>query len=61
MVNPPLTIAVLGLGEAGSLIAWDLVAAGAVVRGYDPAVAPGPGITERYARCSSRWALTSRC
>ena len=29
-------IAVLGLGEAGSEIAADLVAAGAVVRGYDP-------------------------
>jgi 3-hydroxyisobutyrate dehydrogenase-like beta-hydroxyacid dehydrogenase len=29
-------IAVLGLGEAGSLIARDLVAAGADVRGYDP-------------------------
>ncbi|MGY1802579.1 DUF1932 domain-containing protein [Blastococcus sp. SYSU D00922] len=29
-------IAVLGLGEAGSLIAADLVAAGADVRGYDP-------------------------
>jgi 3-hydroxyisobutyrate dehydrogenase-like beta-hydroxyacid dehydrogenase len=36
----PLTIAVLGLGEAGSAIAADLVAAGAVVRGFDPA---GPG------------------
>jgi 3-hydroxyisobutyrate dehydrogenase-like beta-hydroxyacid dehydrogenase len=33
-----LTIAVLGLGEAGSLIAADLVRAGAVVRGYDPRV-----------------------
>lgn len=33
----PLTIAVLGLGEAGSAIAGDLVAAGAVVRGFDPA------------------------
>src|SRR5260370_23354235 len=31
-------IAVLGLGEAGSLIARDLLAAGAIVRGYDPAV-----------------------
>ena len=30
------TIAVLGLGEAGSAIARDLVAAGADVRGYDP-------------------------
>jgi len=49
MVNPderPLVIAVLGLGEAGSVIARDLVAAGAVVRGYDPAVAVGPGITD---------------
>ena len=32
------TIAVLGLGEAGSALARDLVAAGAVVRGYDPVV-----------------------
>ncbi len=31
-------IAVLGLGEAGSVIARDLVAAGVRVRGYDPAV-----------------------
>ena len=49
MVNPDdraLVIAVLGLGEAGSLIARDLVAAGARVRGYDPAVAAGPGITD---------------
>lgn len=33
------TIAVLGLGEAGGALARDLIAAGAVVRGYDPAVA----------------------
>ena len=48
MVNrdePPLVIAVLGLGEAGSVIARDLLAAGARVRGYDPAVAAGPGLT----------------
>src|SRR4051794_986754 len=32
-----LTVAVLGLGEAGSAIAADLVAAGAAARGYDPA------------------------
>jgi 3-hydroxyisobutyrate dehydrogenase-like beta-hydroxyacid dehydrogenase len=32
-----LTVAVLGLGEAGSAIAGDLAAAGAAVRGYDPA------------------------
>jgi len=38
-----LVIAVLGLGEAGSAIAGDLAAAGARVRGYDPAVtAAGP-------------------
>src|SRR5205814_6183314 len=38
-----LVIAVLGLGEAGSVIARDLTAAGARVRGYDPAVpAAGP-------------------
>ena len=47
MVSPdapqPLVVAVLGLGEAGSLIARDLAAAGARVRGYDPAVtAAGP-------------------
>ena len=45
MVKPALVIAVLGLGEAGSEIACDLLAAGAGVRGYDPAVAAGPGIT----------------
>jgi len=41
-----LVIAVLGLGEAGSVIAHDLVAAGVVVRGYDPAVAAGAGLTD---------------
>ena len=34
-------IAVLGFGEAGSLLAGDLVAAGAAVRGFDPKV-PAP-------------------
>ena len=41
MVTPDgqtLVIAVLGLGEAGSVIARDLTAAGTLVRGYDPAV-----------------------
>jgi 3-hydroxyisobutyrate dehydrogenase-like beta-hydroxyacid dehydrogenase len=38
-------IAVLGLGEAGSRIAADLAAAGATVRGFDPAVPAGEGIT----------------
>jgi 3-hydroxyisobutyrate dehydrogenase-like beta-hydroxyacid dehydrogenase len=39
-------IAVLGLGEAGSLIASDLAAAGAVVRGFDPAVPAPPGVLD---------------
>ena len=38
-------IAVLGFGEAGSLIARDLVAAGAVVRGFDPRVPAPAGVT----------------
>jgi 3-hydroxyisobutyrate dehydrogenase-like beta-hydroxyacid dehydrogenase len=37
-------IAVLGLGEAGSRIAADLVADGATVRGFDPLVAPPAGV-----------------
>jgi 3-hydroxyisobutyrate dehydrogenase-like beta-hydroxyacid dehydrogenase len=41
-----LVIAVLGLGEAGSVIAADLLAAGVRVRGYDPAVASPEGITD---------------
>ncbi|SNS84382.1 3-hydroxyisobutyrate dehydrogenase [Actinomadura meyerae] len=44
-----LIIAVLGLGEAGGAIAGDLVAAGAAVRAYDPAV-PAP---EGTAACGS--------
>jgi 3-hydroxyisobutyrate dehydrogenase-like beta-hydroxyacid dehydrogenase len=39
-----ITVAVLGLGEAGGLIARDLVAAGATVRGFDPRVAAPPGV-----------------
>jgi 3-hydroxyisobutyrate dehydrogenase-like beta-hydroxyacid dehydrogenase len=39
-------IAVLGFGEAGSLIAADLVAAGATVRGFDPKVAAPAGVTD---------------
>jgi 3-hydroxyisobutyrate dehydrogenase-like beta-hydroxyacid dehydrogenase len=38
---------VFGLGEAGSLIAADLAAAGAVVRGYDPADVGTPAGVER--------------
>jgi 3-hydroxyisobutyrate dehydrogenase-like beta-hydroxyacid dehydrogenase len=63
MVNPrTLVIAVLGLGEAGSVIARDLVAAGADVRGYDPAVAAEPGITDTGSEAEPRRAraLVSR-
>jgi 3-hydroxyisobutyrate dehydrogenase-like beta-hydroxyacid dehydrogenase len=38
----PLTVALLGLGEAGRAIAEDLVAAGASVRGFDPAGGEAP-------------------
>ena len=41
-----LVVAVLGLGEAGSVIVADLVAADVDVRGYDPAVAAAEGITD---------------
>ncbi len=40
-------IAVLGLGEAGSEIARDLVAAGADVRGYDPRPVTVDGVDRR--------------
>ncbi|GAA5123867.1 DUF1932 domain-containing protein [Pseudonocardia adelaidensis] len=40
------TIAVLGLGEAGGALARDLLAAGAVVRGYDPAVPAPEGVAD---------------
>ncbi len=46
MDRPP-AIALLGLGEAGSEIARDLLAAGADVRGYDPRVAAPPGVLPR--------------
>ena len=42
-----LRVALLGLGEAGSAIALDLLAAGADVRGYDPAVTPPAGVSPR--------------
>jgi 3-hydroxyisobutyrate dehydrogenase-like beta-hydroxyacid dehydrogenase len=44
--KPMTTIAVLGLGEAGGAFARDLVAAGAVVRGYDPAVTAPDGVLD---------------
>ena len=42
-----MKIALLGLGEAGSEIARDLVAAGADVRGYDPKVRHVDGVEPR--------------
>jgi 3-hydroxyisobutyrate dehydrogenase-like beta-hydroxyacid dehydrogenase len=39
-------IAVLGFGEAGSLLARDLVVAGATVRGFDPKVTAPAGVTQ---------------
>ncbi|MEU5888958.1 DUF1932 domain-containing protein [Streptomyces sp. NPDC047461] len=41
-----LRLAVLGMGEAGSAIAADLVAVGVHVRGYDPRGAALPGVEE---------------
>jgi 3-hydroxyisobutyrate dehydrogenase-like beta-hydroxyacid dehydrogenase len=43
-VSAPPTIAVLGLGEAGSAIAGDLAAAGARVLGFDPVQPPPDGV-----------------
>lgn len=43
-----MRIAVFGLGEAGSLIAADLAAAGADVRGFDPADVPTPPGVDRH-------------
>jgi 3-hydroxyisobutyrate dehydrogenase-like beta-hydroxyacid dehydrogenase len=44
MTSVAVTVAVLGLGEAGGAITADLVAAGAEVRAYDPKV-PAPAGT----------------
>jgi 3-hydroxyisobutyrate dehydrogenase-like beta-hydroxyacid dehydrogenase len=48
MSGKTVTIAVLGLGEAGGALAHDLREAGAVVRGYDPAM-PGEYSSEAHA------------
>jgi 3-hydroxyisobutyrate dehydrogenase-like beta-hydroxyacid dehydrogenase len=42
----PLTIAMLGLGEAGGTLRADLRAAGAQVTGYDPLAATQPDVTD---------------
>ena len=44
-----LSVGFFGLGEAGSLISADLVAAGATVTGYDPAPRPTPEGVGRVA------------
>jgi 3-hydroxyisobutyrate dehydrogenase-like beta-hydroxyacid dehydrogenase len=46
MSRPTPVIAVLGLGEAGSRFAADLVSAGAAVRGFDPEVPAPPGVRD---------------
>ncbi len=55
-------IAVLGPGEAGSVLARDLVAAGVRVRGYDPAVTAAEPIidtaTEAEAACGAHLVLS---
>jgi len=43
-VSAAPAFALLGLGEAGTAIAADLVAAGATVRGWDPVREPPPGV-----------------
>jgi 3-hydroxyisobutyrate dehydrogenase-like beta-hydroxyacid dehydrogenase len=46
-VTAPARVALVGLGEAGSAITADLVAAGADVRGYDPKAAVPDGVAAR--------------
>jgi 3-hydroxyisobutyrate dehydrogenase-like beta-hydroxyacid dehydrogenase len=45
-----MRVGVLGLGEAGSLIAADLVGAGDDVHAFDPSEVPTPEGVERHAR-----------
>ena len=52
-MTAPVSIAVLGLGEAGAEIARDLVAAGADVRGYDPKVPDVPGVASRTSEADA--------
>lgn len=50
--NAP-AVAVLGLGEAGSRLAADLVSASAEVRGYDPVAGPTPAGVDRAGDAGS--------
>jgi len=61
-LSPGRRIAVLGLGEAGSLIAAGLVRAGADVHGYDPRVAAPAGVhssTDAAQACSGATVVLS--
>ncbi len=53
MSGDRVRIAVLGLGEAGSEIARDLVAAGADVRGYDPVAHVPDGVAPRESEADA--------
>ena len=57
----PLTVALLGLGEAGSILAGDLVAAGASVRGFDPADAADIAGVERAADARAAVEAATSC
>jgi 3-hydroxyisobutyrate dehydrogenase-like beta-hydroxyacid dehydrogenase len=46
-MTAPVRVALLGLGEAGSELARDLVSAGADVRGFDPVAAVPAGVAAR--------------
>jgi 3-hydroxyisobutyrate dehydrogenase-like beta-hydroxyacid dehydrogenase len=48
-----LRVALLGLGEAGSAIARDLVDAGCDVRGYDPRSISVPGVQQRGSEAAA--------
>jgi 3-hydroxyisobutyrate dehydrogenase-like beta-hydroxyacid dehydrogenase len=48
-----LRVALLGLGEAGSAIARDLVDAGCDVRGYDPRPISVPGVQPRVSEAAA--------
>jgi 3-hydroxyisobutyrate dehydrogenase-like beta-hydroxyacid dehydrogenase len=52
-MTAPVPIAILGLGEAGSEIARDLVIAGADIRGYDPRVALVAGVAPRTSEAEA--------
>lgn len=51
------TVAILGLGEAGTEFALDLAGAGAVVRGYDPRV----GVPDVVIHCSDEASAAEGC